>query len=164
MTITITAFENSPDQGQGLARDMRVRWALEELDLPYEVRLVSMKAMKEPAHRALNPFGQIPTYQENDLALFESGAIILWLAERNAGLLPVDTKARASAIKWLFAALNTVEPPIIELEMADVFEREKPWYAARCRCSRNGFVTAYVTFRVLSANANGSMADSLWVI
>lgn len=131
MTITITAFENSPDQGQGLARDMRVRWALEELDLPYEVRLVSMKAMKEPAHRALNPFGQIPTYQENDLALFESGAIILWLAERNAGLLPVDTKARASAIKWLFAALNTVEPPIIELEMADVFEREKPWYAAR---------------------------------
>ena len=115
MTITITAFERSPDRGQGLARDTRVRWALEEVGQPYEVRLVSFKAMKEPAHLALHPFGQIPTYEEGDLALFESGAIVFHIAERHAGLLPDDANARARAITWMFAALNTVEPPILEL-------------------------------------------------
>ena len=87
MTITITAFERSPDRGQGLARDTRVRWALEEVGQPYEVRLVSFRAMKEPAHLALHPFGQIPTYEEGDLALFETGAIVFHIAERHAGLL-----------------------------------------------------------------------------
>lgn len=131
MIPTITAFENSPDRGRGLARDMRVRWALEEVGQPYEVRLVSFGAMKEPAHLARHPFGQIPTYEEGDLALFESGAIVLHLAQNHAGLLPDDANARARAITWMFAALNTVEPPLVEYAMAKVFEREKPWYEQR---------------------------------
>ncbi|TWC05320.1 glutathione S-transferase [Bradyrhizobium macuxiense] len=131
MTITITAFERSPDGGKGLARDTRVRWALEEVGQPYNVRLVSFAAMKEPAHLALHPFGQIPTYQEGDLALFETGAIVLHLAERHVGLLPDDANARARAIAWMFAALNTVEPPILEFATARLFERDKPWHEAR---------------------------------
>jgi glutathione S-transferase len=131
MTSTITGFARSPDRGQGLARDMRVRWALEEVGQPYEVRLVSFAEMKEPAHRKLHPFGQIPTYEEGDLALFESGAIILHIAERHAGLLPKDANARARAIGWMFAALNTVEPPIVELSMAMILERNKSWYEER---------------------------------
>ena len=135
MTITITAFERSPDGGKGLARDTRVRWALEEVGQPYEVRLVSFRAMKEPAHLALHPFGQIPTYEEGDLALFETGAIILHIAERHAGLLPPNTEdganARARAITWMFAAVNTVEPPILELANARLLEGDKPWHAER---------------------------------
>uniref|UniRef100_UPI000B35DC8F glutathione S-transferase family protein n=1 Tax=Rhizobium sullae TaxID=50338 RepID=UPI000B35DC8F len=133
MTITITAFERSPDRGNGLARDMRVRWALEEVGQPYEVRLISFKAMKEPAHLALQPFGQIPTYEEGDLALFESGAIVLHIAERHAGLLPDDANARARAITWMFAALDTLEPPIFDRALANILERDEPWYAQRLR-------------------------------
>ena len=131
MTVTITAFERSPDGGQGLARDMRVRWALEEVGQPYQVRLVSFRALKEPAHLALHPFGQIPTYEEGALALFESGAIVFHIAERHAGLLPDDANARARAITWMFAALNTVEPPILELSTAKLLEGDKPWSAER---------------------------------
>ena len=130
MTPTITAFERSPDRGKGLARDMRVRWALEEVGQPYEVRLISFSEMKEPAHRALHPFGQIPTYEEGDLALFESGAIVFHIAERHAGLLPDDANARARAITWMFAALNTVEPPILDRGIATLLERDKTWYEA----------------------------------
>jgi glutathione S-transferase len=131
MTITITAFERSPDGGKGLARDTRVRWALEEVGQPYGVRLVSFKAMKEPAHLMLHPFGQIPTYEEDDLALFETGAIVFHIAQRHAGLLPVDANARARAITWMFAALSTVEPPILELTTARLLEADKPWSAQR---------------------------------
>lgn len=131
MTVTITAFERSPDGGKGLARDTRVRWALEEVGQPYEVRLVSFHAMKEPAHLALHPFGQIPTYQEGDLALFETGAIVFHIAERHAGLLPDDTNNRARAIMWMFAALNTVEPPILELVTVKFLEGDKPWSTQR---------------------------------
>jgi glutathione S-transferase len=131
MTITITAFERSPDGGKGLARDTRVRWALEEAGLPYAVRYVSFRAMKEAAHLALHPFGQIPTYEEGDLSIFETGAIVLHIAEHHAGLLPEDANARARAITWIFAALNTVEPPILELGSARMLEREKPWFAER---------------------------------
>ena len=131
MTPTITAFERSPDRGKGLARDMRVRWALEEVGQPYEVRLVSFSAMKEPAHRALHPFGQIPTYEEGDLALFESGAIVLHIAQRHAGLLPDEANARARAVAWMFAALNTVEPPILDLQTAKFLEGDRPWSAQR---------------------------------
>ena len=131
MTPIITAFESSPDRGQGLARDMRVRWALEEVGQPYEVRLVSFGAMKEPAHRALHPFGQIPTYEEGDLVLFESGAIVFHLAQGHAGLLPTDAHARARAITWMFAALNTVEPPILDLQTAKFLEGDKPWSEQR---------------------------------
>jgi glutathione S-transferase len=131
MTITVTAFGRSPDGGRGLARDTRVRWALEEVGQPYEVRLLSFQAMKEPAHLALHPFGQIPTYEEGDLALFETGSIVFHIAERYAGLLPDDTNARARAITWMFAALNTVEPPILDLTTARIFEADKPWAKAR---------------------------------
>ena len=133
MTITITAFESSPDRGQGLARDMRVRWALEEVGQPYDVRLLSFKAMKEPAHLALHPFGQIPTYEEGDLALFESGAIVFHIAERHAGLLPDDANARARAINWMFAALSTVEPPIVDRDIVEYMESDKTWQNERQR-------------------------------
>lgn len=133
MIPTITAFERSPDRGKGQARDMRVRWALEEVGQPYNVRLVSFTAMKEPAHRALHPFGQIPTYQEGELALFESGAIVLHIAERHRGLLPDDTNARTRAIAWMFAALSTLEPPIVDLGIAMLLELDKTWYAQRLR-------------------------------
>ncbi|KGQ19259.1 Glutathione S-transferase [Lysobacter dokdonensis DS-58] len=131
MTIVITAFERSPDGGKGLARDTRVRWALEEVGQPYAVRLVSFKAMKEPAHLRLHPFGKIPTFEEGDLALFESGAIILHLAQNHAGLLPDAANARARAITWMFAALNTVEPPILDLSIAKFQEGDKPWAKER---------------------------------
>jgi glutathione S-transferase len=131
MKPTITAFERSPDRGRGLARDMRVRWALEEAGQPYDVRLVSFKTMKEAAHRKLHPFGQIPTYEYGDLTLFESGAIILYIAERHAGLLPDDANARARAIAWMFASLNTVEPPIVERSMAVILESDKSWHEER---------------------------------
>src|SRR3984885_4118727 len=131
MTITITAFERSPDGGKGLARDTRVRWAFEEAGQPYDVRLVSFSEMKEPAHRALHPFGQIPTYEEGELALFESGAIVFHIAEHHAGLLPDDSNARARAITWMFAALNTIEPPILELATAKFLEGDKSWSAQR---------------------------------
>lgn len=134
MSIVITAFERSPDGGKGLARDTRVRWALEEAGLHYDVRLVSFPALKQPAHLALHPFGQIPTYQndeEDGLALFETGAIVLHLGQTHTGLLPTDANARARAITWMFAAVNTIEPPLLELTMAMFFERDKPWYADR---------------------------------
>jgi glutathione S-transferase len=131
MTITITAFEKSPDGGKGLARDTRVRWALEEVGQPYDVRLVSFRALKEAAHLALNPFGQIPTYEEGDLALFETGAIVFHLADHHPGLLPADPNARARAITWMFCAVNTIEPPILELFNARVLEADKPWAKER---------------------------------
>ena len=131
MSPTITAFERSPDRGKGLARDMRVRWALEEVGQTYDVRLLSFSEMREPAHRALHPFGQIPTYEDGDLALFESGAIVFHIAERHAGLLPAEANARARAISWMFAALSTMEPPIVEFGMATLLERDKAWYEAR---------------------------------
>jgi glutathione S-transferase len=131
MTITITAFDRSPDGGRGLARDTRVRWALEEAGQPYAVRLVSFAAMKEPAHLAIHPFGQIPTYEEEGLALFETGSIVFHIAQRYAGLLPDDANARARAITWVFAALNTIEPPILEFANARLFESDKPWSKER---------------------------------
>jgi len=131
MSITITAFDRSPDGGRGLARDTRVRWALEEAGQVYDVRLVSWSGMKEADHLALHPFGQIPTYEEGELALFETGAIVLHIAERHAGLLPADANGRARAITWIFAALNTVEPPILELATARLLEGDRPWAAQR---------------------------------
>jgi glutathione S-transferase len=128
---TITAFKSSPDRGRGLARDMRVRWALEEVGQPYDVRLVTFDEMKEDAHRALHPFAQIPTYEEGGLALFESGAIVFHIAQHHAGLLPDDANARARAIAWMFAALSTIEPPILDLAIARLVERDKPWTEQR---------------------------------
>jgi glutathione S-transferase len=131
MSPTITAFEASPDRGMGLARDTRVRWAFEEVGQPYDVRLVSFKGLKEPAHMAIQPFGQIPTYEEDGLVLFESGSIIIHIAEHHDGLLPKDANARARAISWMFAAVSTVEPPILELQTAKLLEGDKPWTKER---------------------------------
>ena len=127
MTPTVTAFERSPDGGKGLARDTRVRWALEEVGQPYDVRLVSFQAMKEPPYIELHPFGQIPTYEEGGLVLFETGAIVLHIAQEHGGLLPADANARARAITWMFAALNTIEPPILDLTIARIIEADMPW-------------------------------------
>lgn len=131
MTPTITAFEKSPDRGRGLARDMRVRWALEEVGQPYDVKLQSFETMKQPQHRERNPFGQIPTYEEGDLTLFESGAILLYIGQRHKGLLPGEDHARARAIMWMFAALNTVEPPIFDRSLVQILERDQPWFEQR---------------------------------
>ncbi|APO95856.1 glutathione S-transferase family protein [Xanthomonas vesicatoria] len=131
MTITITAFERSPDGGKGLVRDTRVRWALEEVGQPYVMRLLPFRAIKEPAHLAVHPFGQIPTFEQDGLALFETGAIVLHIAQRHPGLLPHDDNARARTVAWMFAALNTVEPPMLELGNALLLEADKPWMAER---------------------------------
>jgi glutathione S-transferase len=156
MTITITAFESSPDRGSGLARDTRVRWALEEVGQPYAVRLVSFPALKEPAHLALHPFGQIPTYEEEDLALFETGSIILHIAEHHAGLLPNDPNARARAITWMFAAVNTVEPPILELANARLLEGDRP-----CAKERLPLVQDRVRDRLKQLSAR--LGDAEWL-
>jgi len=156
MTPTITAFERSPDRGKGLARDMRVRWALEEVGQPYEVRLVSFGAMKEPAHRALHPFGQIPTYEEGDLVLFESGAIVFHIAERHAGLLPDDANARARAVTWMFAAVNTVEPPIIDLQTSKFLEGDKAWSEQRLPLVKD-------RIRVRLGELAGRLGDADWL-
>jgi glutathione S-transferase len=131
MIPIITAFEQSPDRGQGLARDMPVRWAFAEVEQPYDVRLVPFRGLKESAHRSLQPFGQIPTYEEGDLVLFESGSVVLHIAERHVGLLPNDVNARSRAITWMFAALSTVEPVIVQREVSMYLERDKCWYEER---------------------------------
>jgi glutathione S-transferase len=131
MNPTMTAFERSPDRGRGLARDMRVRWALEEVGQPYDVRLLSFSEMKQPAYRALHPFGQIPTYEESDLVLFDSGAIVFHIADRHVGLLPSDVNGRARAITWMFAAISTMEPVIVDREVVKLLERDKSWYEQR---------------------------------
>lgn len=131
MSPTITAFESSPDRGRGLSRDVRVRWALEEAGQPYDVRLLSFAALKQPGHLALQPFGQIPTYEEGDLTLFDSGAIVLHIAERHAGLFPENANGRARAITWMFTAVSTMEPPIVEHGMMRLFESHEPWFEPR---------------------------------
>ncbi|WP_454717954.1 glutathione S-transferase family protein [Caulobacter segnis] len=131
MSPTITAFKASPDRGRGLARDMQVRWALEEVGQPYDVRLVTFAQMKEAEHLALQPFGQIPTFQDGDLVLFESAAIVHHIALNHPGLLPADADGRARALAWMFAAMSTMQPPIVEFGMATILERDKPWFEAR---------------------------------
>jgi glutathione S-transferase len=156
MIPTITAFEWSPDGGRGLARDTRVRWALEEVSQPYKVRLVSFRAMKEPAHLSLHPFGQIPTYEEGYLALFETGDIVFHIAERHKGLLPDNADARARAVAWMFAAVSTVEPPIIGLEIAKLDEGDKPWSEQRLPLVKD-------RIRVRLAELSSRLGDADWL-
>lgn len=156
MTPTITAFATSPDRGAGLSRDMRVRWAFEEVGQPYDVRLVSFKQMKEPAHLALQPFGQIPTYEDGDLVLFETGSIILHIAENHPGLLPTDANARARAISWIFAAIGTVEPPILELQTARFAEGQESWAEQRMPLVKD-------RIRVRLAELARRLGDSAWL-
>ncbi|WP_375250108.1 glutathione S-transferase family protein [Sphingomonas sp.] len=127
---TITAFDWVPDVARGQVRDLRVRWALEEVGQPYAVRYLSQGEQKQPAHRALQPYGQVPTFEDGTLTLFESGAIVLHVAERGA-LLPDDAAGRAHALEWSFAALNSVEPPIMDHAIATLFEADAPWSAPR---------------------------------
>ncbi|HPF46162.1 MAG: glutathione S-transferase family protein [Alphaproteobacteria bacterium] len=131
MIPTITAFKASPDGGKGMARDMPIRWAFEEVNQPYNVRLVTFEEMKKTPHLTLQPFGQIPTYEEGNLELFESGAIVHHIAMTHRGLLPVDEQARARAVSWMFSAVSTIEPPILDFETAGYFERDKDWYDER---------------------------------
>jgi glutathione S-transferase len=156
MNPIITVFKNSPDRGRGLARDLRVRWALEEAGQPYEARAVSFEEMKKPAYLAIQPFGQIPTYQEGDLVLFESGSIVFHIAQKHGALLPNDSNARARAISWLFAALNTVEPPLVELTVAKLFERDKPWCEARLPLVKD-------RARKTLAELSNHLGDSEWL-
>lgn len=127
----VTGYDWAPDEGRGLVRDMRVRWALEEVGQPYHVRLLSWGEQKAPPHRARNPFGQVPTYEEGGLVLFESGAIVLHIAQTRPGLLPDEPAARARATEWMFAALNTVEPVVWDQVVAKVIEGRQPWAAER---------------------------------
>lgn len=131
MRPVITAFQDSPDEGRGLARDMRVRWAFEEVGVAYDVWLLTFAQMGQAPHRAIQPFGQIPTYQEGGITLFESGAIVLHIAQSHTGLLPDEAAERADALSWLFAALNTIEPPIVEREQAGYLESDRPWHTER---------------------------------
>lgn len=156
MSIVITCFERSPDGGKGLARDTRVRWALEEAGLPYEIRPVSFAAMKEPEHLARHPFGQIPTYEEDDLTLFESGSIVLHIAQKHAGLLPANADARARAISWMFAAVNTVEPPILEIVTVKFAEGDKPWAAER-------LPLVFDRIRVKLAQLSNRLGEAEWL-
>lgn len=156
MAPVVTAFERSPDRGRGLARDMRVRWMLEEIGQPYDVRPVSFEAMKRPAHLTRSPFGQIPTYEDGGLTLFESGAIVLHLAERHDRLLPADPDARARAISWMFAALNTVEPPVFDHSLTQVLERDTPWFEARIE-------TLEQRIRVRLAQLSDHLGDRDWL-
>jgi glutathione S-transferase len=127
----ITAYDWVPDFAKGQVRDMRVRWALEEVGQPYDVRYLSQGSQKAPPHRAIQPFGQVPTYEEGDLTLFESGAIVLHVASNHPGLMPSEPNARARTVEWAFAALNTVEPPITDFAIATLFEADKPWSKQR---------------------------------
>ena len=125
--ITVTAYIWVPDFAKGLVRDLRVRWALEEAGLPYQVRLITQEEKLTPSYRALQPFSQVPSYRDDDVVLFESGAIVLHIARSSAALLPTDQAGRARATAWVFAALNSVEPFIIGLIDVDIFSREAPW-------------------------------------
>lgn len=154
---TITAFKASPDNGAGLARDMRIRWTLEEVGQPYDVRLVTFEEMKRAPHLDLQPFGQIPTYEDGDVSLFESGAIVLHIAQNNAGLLPDNEVARARALSWMFAALNTVEPPIVEYEYVSYFEADKSWQAEHF-----AIVDAQIRERLDQLAA--AMGDAPWLV
>ena len=127
----ITAFDWVPDFARGQVRDLRVRWALEEVGQPYDVLYLSQGSQKQDPHRARQPFGQVPTYEDDGLILFESGAIVLHIAEQHGKLLPTDPGARARAIEWMFAALNSVEPPITDYAFATLFEAGQPWSKPR---------------------------------
>ena len=129
--ITISAFRWVPPFAQGLVRDLRVRWALEEAGLPYEVRLIGPQEQKSDDYRALQPFGQVPTYEDDDMKLFESGAIVMHIAETSEALMPRDANGRARARTWMFAALNTLEPQVQQLAAIDLFYPAEEWAKAR---------------------------------
>jgi glutathione S-transferase len=129
--ITISAFDWVPDFAQGQVRDLRARWALEEAGLPYRTRLLAQGDQDKPEYRALQPFGQVPIFEEDGFTLFESGAIVLHIGERSEALLPKDKAARARATQWLIAALNSVEPFIMQVAAIDLFFKDHEWAKLR---------------------------------
>jgi glutathione S-transferase len=129
--ITVSAFRWVPEFAQGQVRDLRVRWALEEVGLPYQSRLLGQGDQDTPEYRALQPFGQVPIYQEDGHSLFESGAIVLHIGEKSTTLLPADVKARARATQWLIAALNSVEPHIMNVAQVEIFYADEEWAKLR---------------------------------
>lgn len=131
MSVIITAYDWVPDFAKGFVRDVRARWALEEVGEAYDVRYLPQGDQKQPDHRTLQPFGQVPTLEEDGLTLFESGAIVHHIANTRPGLLPSHPAARARAIEWMFAALNTVEPPVMDMAIVTLFEAGKSWSGPR---------------------------------
>jgi glutathione S-transferase len=152
----VTAYNWSPDKGAGLVRDMRVRWALEEVGQAYDVRYLDWGEQKAAPHRARSPFGQVPTWEEDGLVLFESGAIVQHIAEKWPGLLPMGPAARARAIEWMFAALNTVEPPVWELIIAKFIDGREEWAAAR-------LPSVMQRLRVRLDELSARLGDSEWL-
>jgi len=129
--VTISAFKWVPEFAQGQVRDLRVRWALEEAGLPYRTRLLEQGDQDKPDYRALQPFGQVPILEENGLVLFESGAIVLHVGERSEALLPKEAGARARAVQWLIAALNSVEPFVMNVALIDLLYANEEWAKLR---------------------------------
>ena len=129
--ITIYAFRSVPDFAKGLVRDLRARWALEEAGVPYRTRLLGQGDQDKPEYRALQPFGQVPVLEEDGLVLFESGAIVLRIGERSERLLPKDSGARARATQWLIAALNSIEPFVMNVALIDIFYANEEWAKLR---------------------------------
>jgi glutathione S-transferase len=131
MTIRVTVFRAVPPFAQGLVRDLRVRWALEEAGEAYTEHVIGPEDQKSEAYRRLQPFGQVPAYEEGDLVLFESGAIVHHVAQRCAALMPADAASRARVTAWMFAAMNTIEPQIQNLAAIDLFYAQEAWARAR---------------------------------
>lgn len=129
--ITLSAFKWVPDFARGQVRDLRARWALEEAGLPYETRLLEQGDQDKPGYRALQPFGQVPVLEEDGLVLFESGAIVLYIGERSEALLPKDPGARARAMQWLVAALNSIEPFVLNVALIDLIYANEEWAKLR---------------------------------
>jgi glutathione S-transferase len=129
--ITISAFQWVPDFAQGQVRDLRARWALEEAGIPYQTRLLGQGDQNKPEYRAMQPFGQVPVFEEDGFVLFESGAIVLHIAERSETLLPKEPQARARATQWLIAALNSIEPYIMQVAVLDTFYGNEEWARLR---------------------------------
>jgi glutathione S-transferase len=129
--ITISAFKSVPEFARGQVRDLRVRWALEEAGIPYKTRLLGAGDQDKPEYRALQPFGQVPILEEDGLVLFESGAIVLYVGERSAALLPREPEARARAVQWLVAALNSIEPFVMNVVLIDILYANEEWAKLR---------------------------------
>ena len=154
MIPTITTFGWVPEFARGFVRDMRPRWAFEEVGQPYEVDLITDS--KSPEHRRFQPFGQVPTYRDDEVAIFESGAIVLRIAERAGKLIPVDPAPRMRALQWLAAALNSVEPYVMALAINDIFEADREWSEAR-------HVKVVADLKTRLADLEAALGDNVWL-
>jgi glutathione S-transferase len=154
MIPTITTFGWVPEFARGFVRDMRPRWAFEEVGQPYQVDLISNS--KTPEHRRFQPFGQVPTYRDDEVAIFESGAIVLRIAERAGKLIPAEPAPRMRALQWVAAALNSVEPYVMALAINDVFEADREWSKAR-------HVKVLDDLKTRLADLGAALGDNVWL-